>query len=77
MVKKNKSPRQYSLVQFNFERLPIKYHKKYPFKKNEVYIYFGEISNMKGHCVVANYKTGKIHSGYHIENFIELTDGES
>jgi hypothetical protein len=77
LIKKSRSPRQYSLVRFDFEGLPIKYHKKYPFKKNEVYVYFGEISNMRGHCIVANHKTGKIHSGYHIENFIELTEDEA
>lgn len=31
---------------------------------------------MPGHCVVANHKTGKILSGYHLENFKELKPSE-
>jgi hypothetical protein len=31
---------------------------------------------MLGHCVVADHETGRIHSGYHTENFVELTEDE-
>jgi hypothetical protein len=72
-----KSPRQYSLVRFNYTSLPVKFHKKYPFHKEGTYIFFGEIPNMKGHCVVADHKTGQIYSGYHTENFVELSDEEA
>lgn len=32
---------------------------------------------MGGHCVVADHRTGQIYSGYHTENFVELTDDEA
>ena len=78
-VKKNsktKLPKEYSLVKFDFTSLPTDYHKSYPFSNTATYVFFGEISNMPGHCVVADYKTGQIYSGYHTENFIELTKNE-
>lgn len=49
---------------------------KYPFKEKSIYIFFGEIPNMPDHCVVVDHKTGKIYSGYHTADFIELTDDE-
>jgi hypothetical protein len=72
----NKMPRQYSLVKFDYESTPVEYHKCYPFKENEHYIFLGDIPNMPGHCVVVSVKTGQIYSCYHTENFIELTDDE-
>ena len=49
---------------------------RYPFKKEEAYVFLGEIPNMPGHCVVAERKNGKIHAGYHTESFRELTAHE-
>ena len=69
-------PRQYSLVRFRFDQLPAEYHKKYPFTKDRVYVFFGEIANMPGHCVVADHRTGRLYSGYHTENFAELSEDE-
>ena len=68
--------RQYSLVRFRFEQLPVEYHSKYPFTPDGVYVFFGEIPNMPGHCVVANRSTGQLHCGYHSENFEELSDDQ-
>jgi hypothetical protein len=65
-------PRQFSLVRFRFELLPFEYHDLYPFTPDGVYVFFGEIPNMPGHCVVADHKTGRIYSGYHTEWFEEL-----
>src|SRR5205085_2323894 len=48
---KKKKPRQYSLVRFLFDNLPTEYHSQYPFTRDGVYVYFGEIPNMPGHCV--------------------------
>jgi hypothetical protein len=31
---------------------------------------------MLGHCVVADHKTGRVYSGYHTENFVELSEDE-
>lgn len=49
---------------------------RYPFKKEEVYVFLGEIPNMPGHCLVADRKSGKIHAGYHTESFTEIPDDE-
>jgi hypothetical protein len=54
--------------------MEAQYRKSYPFKVDGVYIYFGEIPNMPGHCVVADHRTGRLYSGYHAENFAEITE---
>lgn len=69
-------PRTNSLVKFDYKQMPIEYHKAYPFAENDVFVFLGEIVNMPGHCIVINHRTGKIFSGYHSENFIELTEDE-
>lgn len=70
-------PRQYSLVRFCFGRIPIEYHDKYPFAPNGVYVFFGEIPNMPGHCIVADHQTGRVYAGYHTENFAEIPEDDS
>ncbi|HZP58801.1 MAG TPA: hypothetical protein VFB27_00655 [Opitutaceae bacterium] len=45
-------------------------------RRNRAYLFLGEISNMKEHCVIADANTGKIYIGYHTDAFIELTDSE-
>jgi hypothetical protein len=72
----HKKPRKLSLVKFDFDNLPPKFRTAYPFKLGRAYVFIGEIANMLGHCVVADHKTGKIYSGYHTENFIELSEEE-
>ncbi len=69
-------PRQYSLVRFQFDKLPAEYHSKYPFTLDGVYVFLGDIPNMPGHCVVADHRTGQIYSGYHTENFVEFPGEE-
>jgi len=68
------TPRQLSLFRFNFDSLPVEYHSKFPFTPDARYVFFGEISNMPEHCVVAGVKTGQLYTGYHTESFVELTD---
>ena len=70
-------PRYLSLVRFNYEELPVSYHDKYPFMAGRSYVFFGEIPNMPGHCVVADHQTGQIFSGYHAENFQEIPEEEA
>ncbi len=70
------TPRQYSLVRFRFDVLPPEFHNRYPFTPDGVYVFFGDIPNMPGHCVVADHKTGRIYSGYHTESFAELPPDE-
>jgi hypothetical protein len=75
-MKKNKEirqirkPRQYSLVKHI--GLTNMKQSRGPFSGKKLFIYLGEIPNMPGHCVVADYLTGKLYSGYHIERFIEV-----
>ncbi len=45
-------------------------------KRDDIFVYLGEISNMRGHVVVAGHVSGKIYSGYHDDNFVELTEDE-
>lgn len=66
-------PRQYSFVKFDYDNLPKVYHSGYPFSKKHRYIFLGEIPNMRDHCIVMD-DQGKVYTGYHIENFVELTD---
>ena len=65
-------PRQYSRVKFNMKY----YYDGYPFTKDGVYIFLGEIPNMRDHCVVIDYRTGIAYSGYHTDNFYEWTGDE-
>jgi len=71
--KKWKMPRKLSMVKFDEE----KRMKEYPFTKNEPYIFLGEIPNMRGHCIVISHRTGKVLSGYHTDNFIEMSEDET
>ena len=76
-INKWKMPRQYSLVKFNYDNVPIELHKDYPFKKTNTYIFFGDIPNMPGHCIVIDFKTGNIFSGFHTDRFIEIPEDET
>jgi len=69
-------PRQYSWVRFNFKDLPKEYRKDYPFSEKEVYIFFGDIPNMPGHCIVCD-KYSKFYIGYHTDHFEELSIDET
>jgi hypothetical protein len=73
---KQRVPRDLSIVRFDFDKLPKSFHKKYPFKRDRVYVFLGEIANMPEHCVVIDDKSGRIYSGYHTDNFVELSDEE-
>lgn len=70
-------PRKLSLVRFDASRLARGSRAKYPFRVGAVYVFFGEIPNMPGHCVVADQLSGQIYSGYHTDNFVELTEEET
>ena len=69
------TPRQCSLVRFDFDGLPVEYHSQYPFTRKAVYVFLGEIPNMPEHCAVAD-KAGRIYSCYHTDDFVELTEEE-
>ena len=69
-------PRKLSLVKFDASRVARGSRRKYPFRAGAAYVFFGEIPNMPGHCVVADRRSGQIYSGYHTDNFVELTEDE-
>jgi hypothetical protein len=60
-----------TLVKFDFDKCPVEFHNKYPFVRDEVLLYLGEVKQMRGHCVVAT-KDGRVVWGYHTENFVML-----
>jgi hypothetical protein len=68
--------RQYALIKKTDDYIKIMYMMDDPIMKEDIFIFLGEIPNMQGHCVVAGHKSGKIFSGYHTNNFIELTEDE-
>jgi hypothetical protein len=74
---RRKRPRQYSLVRFRFDDIDLKCHGDYPFTRKGAYVFFGEIPNMPGHCVVSDHSTGQLFSGYHTENFAEISADET
>ncbi len=47
----------------------------YPWEEGEHLLYFGEVLQMPGHCVVVN-KKGRVFWGYHTDNFREPTEDE-
>ncbi len=72
-------PRQYALVKVTSEtKLWLQNNNitDSPLLLNSSFIYLGEIPNMPGHCVVAEQTSGKVHSGFHIENFVEMEEDE-
>ncbi len=46
------------------------------FGRADSLLYMGEIPNQRGHCIVFNQDDNKMHVGFHIENFIEMTEEE-
>jgi len=76
-VDESSVPRQYTLVRFRFDQLPVELHGKYPFTADGVYVFFGEIPNMSGHCVVSDHRTGRVYSGYHTEHFVEIAEDDA
>jgi hypothetical protein len=67
--------RQYALVELteNFIN-EMKAHQDHPLMQEKAFIYFGEIPNMPSHCVVSGHDSGRVFSGFHIENFQEISE---
>lgn len=70
-------PRKLSLVRFDVTKLPRGTRRKYPFQAGATYIFFGEIPDMPGHCVVAEQRSRQIYLGYHTDHFVDLTEEET
>jgi len=70
------TPRNNSLVYFDFDSLPEGYDPKiYPFRKNQSYVYLGEIPNAPGYCTVVDTTTSEVHAKYYIIYFKEFVKG--
>jgi hypothetical protein len=66
-------PRRLSLVKFTSLGKGFRSQ----IKEKTIYVFLGEIPNMKGHCVVSDFKSGKIYSGYHTDRFSEVPENET
>jgi len=49
---------------------------KYPFVDDVPLVFLGEIANMPEHGVFVGFRSGKVYSGYHIWEFVELSPDE-
>jgi len=68
-------------VKFNVasetEEMYNEFHKEVFGEKGEnLLIFLGEVKNAKGHCVLADLKTGKVLGMYHTANFRKATEEE-
>ncbi len=71
----HKKMRQYALVELTDDyKKAMEGRKDSPIMNEKIFIFFGEIPNMPGHCVVSGHESGKIYSGYHIDSFQELQE---
>jgi hypothetical protein len=52
------------------DKIPKGYKKHYPWKEGDLLVFVSEILQMPGHCILIDRK-GKLHVGYHTDNFIE------
>ena len=72
-------PRQYSLVVFDRESSSEEIYEKY-YKDifgERTFIFFGEVPNAPGHCILGEFETGKMIGMFHTENFREATEDET
>jgi hypothetical protein len=70
--------KQYSFVKFDENSVPPDiYHRCYEQTfGNDLFIFLGEVPNCKGHCLLADLKTGKVIGIYHTSNFRVATEAE-
>ncbi len=67
--------RQYVIVELTQEfRNAMENQKDHPIIKEKAFIFFGEIPNMPGHCVVSGHESGRVFSGYDIDSFQEMEE---
>ena len=76
MSKRPKKIKPMMLVKFDYDNMPVGYHKHYPFSESESFVYLGDIVQMPGHCVVVSTKTGRVYCCYHTDEFVVLNDEE-
>ncbi len=71
-------PRKNSFVVFDKKSCSnedyIRYYKETFHER--LFVYLGEVKQAKGHCILADLKSGMIIGLYHTENFREATEDE-
>lgn len=77
---KNKIPRQYSWVRFNYEEVHENLHKHFidvfPKNKKTGFVFMGECPQAPGHCFIYDMDKNIMLGLYHTIDFIELTEDE-
>jgi hypothetical protein len=71
-----KSPRKFSLVKLKKKWASEPAAKALPFIDDMPLVFLGEITNMPGHGVFVGHRSGKVYSGYHIFQFVEVSEKE-
>ncbi len=71
-----KPPRKMSLVRLKKKWADDPAIKKAHFYKDQPLIFLGEIPNMPEHGVFAGHHSGKIYSGLHTRQFVEISENE-
>jgi hypothetical protein len=64
------TPRQLALVTLKPEFADVA--SRAPFSGDLPLVFLGEIPNMPEHGVFAGHRSGRLYSGYHISQFMEL-----
>lgn len=76
LKRRAKNPLQpFQLCWFRPCGIPREAVERYPFTLTEVYVFIGEIPGMPGHGIIAE-RNGRMHTGYHVDNFVALTQEE-
>jgi len=70
------NPRPLSLVKLKPQWALAATSRTLPFINDMPLVFLGEIPNMPEHGVFAGHKTGRVYSGFHIEQFEELVEHE-
>jgi hypothetical protein len=71
-----KLPRKLSLVRLKKKWAADPASKDLPFMKDMPLIFLGEIPNMPEHGVFVGHRSGRVYSGFHILQFVELSESE-
>lgn len=67
-------PRFMSICKFTTAYYPKELQSQWPMDKRGRFIFFGEIPNMPGHCIVMNMSTKEFHNSWPVHLFVELCD---
>jgi hypothetical protein len=70
-------PRRLSLVKLNKQRISSKVTPRYPFQMDAVFVFLGEIPNMREHCVLLEVSSGRCFSGFHSNLFVEISPDDA